>query len=54
MVFRRSEYDNRQINRLKKIVNRFVDIFNNLIREGKDSKKIRQILFHWCYELALS
>ena len=32
----------------------FVSILHKLIREGKDSKKIRQILLHWCYELTLS
>ena len=47
-------YFNRQINRWKRIVNRFVDILNKLIREGKDRKKIRQTLLHWCYELTLS
>ena len=51
---RRSEDDNIQINRWKRIVNRFVGILNKLIREGKGSKKIRQILLHWCYELTLS
>ena len=51
---RRSKDDERQINRRKRIVNRFVGILKKLIKEGKDSKKIRQILLHWCYELALS
>ena len=41
-------------NRWKGIVNRFAGILNKLIREGKDSKKIKQILLHWCYELTLS
>ena len=49
---RRSKDDFRQINRWKRIVSRFVDILNKLISEGKDSKKIRQILLHWCYELS--
>ena len=31
----------------KKTVNRFLGILKN-----KDSKKIRQILLHWCYELS--
>ena len=35
---------------MEKIVNRFADILNKLIKEGKD----RQILLHWCYELTLS
>ena len=47
---RRSEDDKRQINRWKRIVSRFVGILEN----RKDSKKIRQILLHWCYELTLS
>ena len=47
---RRSEDDKRQINRWKRIVSRFVGILKN----RKDSKKIRQILLHWCYELTLS
>ena len=51
---RKSEDDNRQINRWKRIANRFVGILKKLNREGKDSKKIRQILLHWCYELTLS
>ena len=48
------EDDIRQINRWKIIVNRFVGILKKLIREGKDSKKNRQTLLHWCYELTLS
>ena len=48
---RRSNDDIRQINRWKRIINRFVGILNKLISEGKDSKKIRQILLHWCYEI---
>ena len=51
---RRSEDDNRQIKRWKRIVNRFVGILKKLNTEGKNSKKIRQILLHWCYELTLS
>ena len=47
---RRSEDDKRQINRWKRIFSRFVGI----LRKRKDSKKIRQILLHWCYELTLS
>ena len=43
---RRSKDDKRQINRWKKIVSRFAGIFKN-----KESKKIRQILLHWCYEI---
>ena len=51
---RRSEDDKRQINRWKKIVDRFVGILRKLNSKGKDCKKIRQILLHWCYELTLS
>ena len=51
---RRSKDDERQINRWKRIVNRFVGILNKLISKGKNSKNIRQILLHWCYELTLS
>ena len=47
---RRSEDDFRQINRWKIIVSRFVGI----LKKRKDSKKISQILLHWCYELTLS
>ena len=49
---RRSEDDLRQINRWKKIVCRFVGILKKLNSKNKDSKKIRQILLHWCYELS--
>ena len=41
----RGIYSNRQINRQKIIVNRFIGISNKLIR---------QILLHWCYGLTLS
>ena len=51
---RRSEDDKRQINRWKKIVDRFVGILRKLNSKGKDCKKIRQILLDWCYELTLS
>ena len=51
---RTSEDDIRQINRWKIIASRFVGIFKKLNNKGKDSKKIRQILLHWCYELTLS
>ena len=51
---RRSEDDERQINRWKIIANRFDGILKKLNSKGKDSKKIRQILLHWCYELILS
>ena len=47
---RRSEDDFRQINRWKRIVSRIVGILKKLISERKDSKNIRQILLHWCYE----
>ena len=42
------------MNRWKIIVSRFVDILKKLDSKEKDSKKIRQILLHWCYELTLS
>ena len=48
---RRSEDDERQIRRCKKIANRIVGILKKLISKRKDSKKSRQILLHWCYEL---
>ena len=48
---RRSKGDIRQINKWKRIVNRFVSISKKLNSKGKDSKKIRQILLHLCYEL---
>ena len=51
---RRSEDDKRQINRWKKIVDRLVGILRKLNSKGKDCKKIRQILLHWCYESTLS
>ena len=47
---RRSEDDQRQINRRKKVVSRFKGILVRMIKNGKDSPKIRQILFHWGYE----
>ena len=49
---RRSEDDQIQINRWKKIVSRFKGILVRLIKNSKDSTKIRQILLHWGYELA--
>ena len=48
---RRSEDDSRQLNRWKRIVNRFIGILKKLNSKSKDSKKIRQILLHWCYEI---
>ena len=48
---RKSEDDLRQIVKWKRIVSRFVGILNTLISKGKDSKKIKQILLHWCYEI---
>ena len=47
---RRSQDDQRQINRWKRIVGRFKGIFIKMISKGKDSPKIRQILLHWGYE----
>ena len=43
---RRSEDDQRQINRWKKIVSRFKGILIKMIDKDKDSPKIRQILLH--------
>ena len=48
---RRSNDDKRQINRWKRIVSRFIGILKKLNSKVKDSKKIRQTLLHWCYEL---
>ena len=48
---RRSEDNQRKINRWKKIVSRFKGILIKMIDKGKDSPKIRQILLHWGYEL---
>ena len=48
---RRSKDDKRQINRWKRIVSRFIGILKNLNSTGKDSKKIRQTILHWCYAL---
>ena len=36
------------------ILEMFIDILKKLNIKGKDSKKIRQILLHYCYELTLS
>ena len=30
---------------------KIVSILNKMVNKGKDSKKIRQILLHWCYEI---
>ena len=43
---RRSKDDKRPVNRWKSIVNRYIGILKN-----KDSKNIRQISLHWCYEI---
>ena len=43
---RRSEDDQRQINRWKRIVSRSKGILIKMIKNGKDSPKIRQILLH--------
>ena len=48
---RRSNDDKRQINRWKKTFSRFVGILKKLNSQGKDSKKIKQTLLHWCYGL---
>ena len=50
--------DERQINRYKRVVNRFKDILAKIIKNKSAkfddisvSPKIRQILLHWGYEL---
>ena len=48
---RRSDDDQRQIGRWKRTVSRFKGILVVLIKNGKDSLKITQILLHWGYEL---
>ena len=55
---RRSKYDERQINRWKKIVSGFrgklVKMIRNTVSKYDDysiSPKLRQILLHWGYEL---
>ena len=55
---RRSKYDERQINRWKKLVSRFRDKLVKMIRDSGSkfddysiSLKIRQILLQWGYEL---
>ena len=55
---RRSEDDERQINRWKRIVSRFRGKLVRIIKESDDkfddysiSPKIRQILLHWGYKL---
>ena len=55
---RRSEDDERQINRWKKIVSRFRSKLVKMIKDAGSkfgdysiSSKIRQILLHWSYEL---
>ena len=55
---RRSEDDERKINRLKKIVSRFRGKLVKMIKDAGNkyddysvSSKIRHILLHWSYEL---
>ena len=48
---KRSEDDQRQIGRWKRIVSKFKGILISMISKGKDSPKIREILLHWGYEL---
>ena len=48
---RRSEDDQRQIGRWKRIVSRCKGILIKMIGDGKDSPKIREVLLHWGYEL---
>ena len=51
---RRSEDDQRQINRWKRLFSRFKGILIKMISKGKDSRNIRQNLLHWGYELEKS
>ena len=58
MLSRRSENDERQINRWKGIVSRFRGKLVKMIKDASSefddysiSPKIRQILLHWGYEL---
>ena len=58
MLSRRSENDERQINRWKGIVSRFRGKLVKMIKDAESefddysiSPKIRQILLHWGYEL---
>ena len=58
MLSRRSENDERQINRWKGIVSRFRGKLVKMIKDAGSefddysiSPKIRQILLHWGYEL---
>ena len=58
MLGRRSENDERQINRWKGIVSRFRGKLVKMIKDASSefddysiSPKIRQILLHWGYEL---
>ena len=48
---RRSEDDQRQIGRWKRIVSRFKGILVGMIDKGGDSPKVRQVLLQWGYEL---
>ena len=47
----RSENDQRQIGRWKRIVSKFKGKLIGMINKGGDSPKIRQVLLHWGYEL---
>ena len=51
---KKSEDDIRQMNRWKRTVNRFVGILKKLNSKNKDSKKIREILLHWCYDTGIN
>ena len=55
---RRSQDDERQINKWKKIISRFRGILAKVIKDAgskfddySTSSKIRQMLLHWVYEL---
>ena len=62
----RNIYSNREINRWKRIVNRFVGILKSKIKDLNKfldkvlrlnkvlNKLIIQTLLHWCYELTIS
>ena len=48
---RRSEDNQRQIDRSNRLVSRFKTVLIKMIGDGRDSPKIRQVLLHWGYEL---
>ena len=48
---RRSEDNQRQMGRWKRIISRFKGILVGMINKGTDSPRIRQVLLHCCYKL---